>query len=224
MTSIPQSVIDFLNDLSANNNRPWFNENKPRYQAQQAHMKAFGNALLDEMTHHDNIEQLKLYRIYRDVRFSKNKLPYKRNMSGSMSRATKWLRGGYYFHIEPGNSFAAGGFWAPNSADLKRIRKEFEFDAKPIREIIADKTFQKTFGNLEGDEVKTAPRGFAKDHPAIDLIRKKQFIVTRKFSDKEVTSPDFLSMLNQTFADMRPFFDYMSEVLTTDENGVPIED
>lgn len=224
MNTIPQSVLDFLKEIELNNNRVWFNENKPRYQEQQAHMKAFGEALLDEMSHHDHIERFKLLRIYRDVRFSKNKLPYKKNMSGSMSRATQWLRGGYYFHIEPGNSFAAGGFWSPNSADLKRIRTEIEADDQPLRTIIADPIFQKTFGALQGEGVKTAPKGFSKEHPAIDLIRKKQFIVTRKFSDKEVTSGNFLSELDQTFRNMRPFFDYMSEVLTTDANGIPIED
>ncbi|MCR9287241.1 MAG: DUF2461 domain-containing protein [Bacteroidetes bacterium] len=224
MNTIPQSVLDFLKEIELNNNRVWFNENKLRYQEQQAHMKAFGEALLDEMSHHDHIERFKLLRIYRDVRFSKNKLPYKKNMSGSMSRATKWLRGGYYFHIEPGNSFAAGGFWSPNSADLKRIRTEIEADDQPLRTIIADPIFQKTFGVLQGEGVKTAPKGFSKEHPAIDLKRKKQFIVTRKFSDKEVTSGNFLSELDQTFRNMRPFFDYMSEVLTTDANGIPIED
>ena len=224
MNTIPQSVLDFLKEIELNNNRVWFNENKLRYQEQQAHMKAFGEALLDEMSHHDHIERFKLLRIYRDVRFSKNKLPYKKNMSGSMSRATKWLRGGYYFHIEPGNSFAAGGFWSPNSADLKRIRTEIEADDQPLRTIIADPIFQKTFGVLQGEGVKTAHKGFSKEHPAIDLIRKKQFIVTRKFSDKEVTSGNFLSELDQTFRNMRPFFDYMSEVLTTDANGIPIED
>lgn len=223
-TSIPKSTLQFLKDLSKNNNRPWFNEHKPRYQEELAKMKSFTNSLLDAMSHHDNIEALKLYRIYRDVRFSKDKSPYKKNMSGSMKRATKWLRGGYYFHIEPGGSFAAGGFWSPNAADLKRVRDEIAADDKPMRAIIADPTFQQTFGELKGDAVKTAPKGYSREHSAIDLIRHKQFLVSRKFTDKEVLAPNFLEELNQTFKNMRPFFDYMSEVLTTDANGVPIED
>ncbi len=222
-TAIPKSTIQFLKDLSNNNNRDWFAENKPRYQEELSNMKAFCAALQDAMSHHDNIESMKLFRIYRDVRFSKDKSPYKRNFSGGLKRATKWLRGGYYFHIEPGASFAAGGFWSPNAPDLKRIRDEIAADDKPLRAIIADADFQNTFEELKGDAVKTAPKGFSKDHPAIDLIRHKQFIVTRNFTDKEVTSSKFLEELNQTFKNMRPFFNYMSEVLTTDGNGVPIE-
>ncbi|RMG85071.1 MAG: DUF2461 domain-containing protein [Bacteroidetes bacterium] len=223
MKNITPELLQFLRELSAHNNRDWFNENKPRYQAHLADFKAFGDALLDKMSHHDQIEALKIFRIYRDVRFSKNKAPYKTCFSGSLKRATKWLRGGYYFHIEPEGSFAAGGFWNPNPEDLRRIRTEIAADPEPLRQIIADPVFVQTFGTLQGDEVKTAPRGFSKTHPALDLIRKKQFLVTRKFSDEMVTSPDFLTVLSDTFRNMRPFFDYMSEVLTTDENGVPIE-
>lgn len=218
-TTIPASILDFLKDLQKNNNRDWFKEHKSRYQAANEHMKAFANELMNQMSFHDNIEGAKIFRIYRDVRFSKNKTPYKNNIGGSMKRATKLLRGGYYFQIEPGNSFAAGGFWSPNSPDLKRIRTEIAADDKPLRAIITNSTFIETFGELSGEGVKTAPKGFSKEHPAIDLIRKKQFVVRHKFSDKEVLAKDFLEQLVQTFLNMRPFFDYMSDVLTTDENG-----
>lgn len=221
---IRPSLFKFLNELKVNNNREWFGEHKPRFQEEYNHFKEFANAVLDGMSETDNIEKLKVYRIYRDVRFSKNKTPYKNSVSGNMARATKWLRGGYYFHLEPNNSFIAGGFWAPNSADLKRIRTEIAVDADPLRKIIANSVFQKTFGELQGDEVKTAPRGFAKDHPNLDLLRKKQYLVSRKFTDKEVFAANFLQQTIETFQNMRPFFDYMSDVLTTDANGVPIED
>ena len=225
---IPESAFKFLRDLAKNNNRPWFNENKERYLKEYNHMVDFVEVLLDEMSHHDKLEPMtgkkSMFRIYRDVRFSKDKSPYKNHFSGRMKRATKWLRGGYYYHIEPGNSFLAGGFWGPNSADLKRIREEIAADDKPLREIIAQPVFVDTFGELKGETVKTAPKGFSKDHPAIDLLRYKQLIVIRKFTNKEVTGPDFLAEMVQTFRNMRPFLDYMSEVLTTDSNGVPIED
>lgn len=222
MTYIESTSFQFLQDLIINNNRDWFNENKPRYEAAKNNMKAFGNALLKEMNKTDHIERLKIHRIYRDVRFSKDKTPYKRNLSCSMVRATKLLRGGYYLHIEPDECFLGGGFWSPNKEDLARIRKELAFDAQPLRDIIADDNFQKMFGTLQGEQLKTAPRGFAKDHENVDLLRYKQYLVMRKFTNEEVIQPDFLEKVVAGFQAMRPFFDYMSEVLTTDENGVPI--
>lgn len=226
--SIPKSTLNFIKELQKNNNRPWFTENKALYQAEHAHMVAFAEALIDEMSHHDQLVPMSgkqsLFRIYRDVRFSKDKSPYKNHFSGRLKRATKWLRGGYYYHIEPGNSFLGGGFWGPNSADLKRIREELAADPEPLRKIIAEPLFVETFGSLKGEQVKTAPKGYSKDHPSIDLLRYKQFIVSRPFTDKEVISSEFLEQVVQTFQNMRPFFDYMSDVLTTDSNGVPIED
>ena len=224
---ISKTTLQFLKDLKLNNNRPWFNDNKDRYTAAHEEMIAFAEALIDEMSHHDNLVPMtgkkSLMRIYRDVRFSKDKSPYKNHFGGGLKRATKWLRGGYYYHIEPGATFLGGGFWAPNSDDLKRIRTEIAADDKPLRKILAAPDFIKTFGNLKGDTVKTAPKGFDKAHPAIDLIRHKQFLVSRNFTDKEVLSEDFLSKVVDTFRNMKPFFNYMSEVLTTDENGVPID-
>ena len=166
-TTIQPQLLAFLNELSENNNRPWFNANKPRFQELDKGMKAFGQALEVEMNKHDVVEGVKLYRIYRDVRFSKNKTPYKINRGGSFTRATRLRRGGYYFHIELGNSFIAGGFWGPNKEDLKRIRTEILANDQPLRAIIADSIFKKTFGELRGSQLKTAPRGFPKEHPAI---------------------------------------------------------
>lgn len=225
-TAIPASTLSFLEDLKLNNNRPWFNEHKERYQQEHAHMVEFAENLIDRMSQHDLLEPMSgkksLFRIYRDTRFSKDKTPYKSHFSGTLKRATKLRRGGYYYHIQPGGSFLAGGFWGPSSADLQRIREELAADAQPLRKIIAAPGFQKTFGELKGDKVKTAPKGYSKDHPNIDLIRHKQYIVTREFSDKEVMAPDFLDQVVETFCVMHPFFDFMSEVLTTDSNGVPI--
>lgn len=129
------------------------------------------------------------------------------------------LRGGYYVNIEPGRSFVGGGFWEPNKEDLLRIRKEIEIDASELRDIIAEEQFQKYFGELQGEELKTAPKGFDKEHPAIDLLRKKQYLVMRSFTDKEVLAPNFKEEVIKTFLAMRPLFDYMSDVLTTDVNG-----
>lgn len=225
--SIPKSTLDFLKALRDNNNREWFAANKDWYQKEHAHAVAFAEALLARMGQHDQLVPMtgkqSLFRIYRDVRFSKDKSPYKAHFSGTMKRDTKWLRGGYYFHIEPGGSFVGGGFWEPNAADLKRIRQELAADAEPLRKIIAAPEFVETFGQLQGEQLKTAPQGYPANHPSIDLLRYKQFLLSQSYTDKEVASPDLLDKMVLAFRRMRPFFDYMSEVLTTDENGVPIE-
>ena len=224
MTSISKTTIDFLKALKENNNRDWFTEHKADFQKEQKRAKDFYNAILEKLKLHDDIESLKIFRIYRDVRFSLDKTPYKPHFAGNFVRATNKLRGGYYLRIRPGESFLAGGFWEPNKEDLLRIRKEFEMDASEIREIINNPTFLKYFGKLEGESLKTAPRGFDKEHPNMDLIRRKQFIVTRSFTDEEVLSPNFLEEINNSYKAMRPYFDYMSEILTTDLNGVSIID
>lgn len=221
---IPKSALTFLTALSKNNNRDWFNLNKETYLKEYENMIAFTEALQNKIALHDHIElnpgKKTLFRIYADIRFSKDKTPYKNHWSGRFKRATKKLRGGYYFHIQPGNSFVAGGFFAPNPDDLKRIRQDIDLNEKDWRKMLANKSFVKTFGKLQGDQVLSAPKGFSKDHSAIDLLRYKQFIIKHAFTDKEVTAPDFLTNINDTFKKMRPFFDYMSEVLTTDLNGV----
>lgn len=224
MPTIPASLLQFLKELKLNNNREWFTANKAWYQTELGYFKTWSDALLERMYAYDNIESLNLFRIYRDVRFSKDKSPYKPHFSGHLTRATKWLRGGYYFHIEAEGSFLGGGFWDPEADDLKRIRRELAADPQTLRQIIADPSFIKTFGTLQGERLKGAPQGYAKDHPAIDLLQLKQFLVSRAFTDEEVLAPNFLDEVVLTFRNMRPFFDYMSEVLTTDENGVPIED
>ena len=122
-------------------------------------------------------------------------------------------------HISPKNSFIACGFWAPNPKDLKRIRQELLYDAEALREIIAQKEIYSTWGSLQGNELKTAPRNFDKNHPDIDLIRKKQFVFKISFSENEVCNKDFISKVEEAFLLIRPFFDYMTEILTTDENG-----
>ncbi|SDW97269.1 TIGR02453 family protein [Lutibacter oricola] len=224
MTTIDKSTIDFLKKLHKNNNRDWFNDNKPAFLEEQKKTKEFYNAIMEKLKEHDDIDKFKFFRIYRDVRFSKDKTPYKAHFAGSFARATKRLRGGYYLRVRPGESFLAGGFWEPNKEDLLRIRKEFEMDTVEIRKILNDKTFIKQFGKLQGTALKTAPRGFDKEHPDMDLIRMKQFIIVRNFTDKEVLASNFLDELDDSYKAMRPYFDYMSEILTTDLNGESIID
>ncbi len=213
-------TLQFLRKVKANNNREWFNENKKDYDASLLEMKSFLFDVKAKLEQHDQIEGSgKLYRIYRDVRFSKDKTPYKSSWSGSFKRATKALRGGYYFHIAPGSSYIAGGFFAPNGSDLLHIRKHISSDPSAIRKIIGSKPFKSYFHELTGEKVKTAPKGFSKEDPAIELLRFKQFIVKHPFKDAEVKNPNFTQHMADGFNNMRPFFDYMSEILGTDMNG-----
>ncbi|GIM59912.1 DUF2461 domain-containing protein [Capnocytophaga canimorsus] len=218
-----KTTLQFLKQLAKNNNRDWFLQHKAQYESVAKSNKRFFEALYQQMQHHDNLERIHIFRIYKDVRFSKEKTPYKNNFGVAFFRTKPLLRGGYYLHLEPEKSFVGGGFWAPEPADLHRIRKEFEIDETSIKAITEDSTFKKYFGELQGEDgVKTAPKGFDKNHPAIALIKKKQYVIKRSFTDDEVCSMDFQQEVIATFLAMRPFFDYMSEVLTTDLNGTPI--
>ena len=127
--------------------------------------------------------------------------------------------GGYYLHLSPGNNFLACGFWDPNPADLKRIRQEIDIDGGEYRSILHNKTFKSVWGEPQGEAVKTAPKGYAKDHPDIDLLRLKQHIFTIKYDDDIVGQPDFLDRADKALQAVRPFVDYMSEVLTTNADG-----
>jgi len=218
--TVPKEALEFFKKLENNNNRDWFNQRKKEFKTIEAEIKNVYNSLFEALKVHDDIDKVKMFRIYRDVRFSKNKAPYKTHFGGAFHRTKPRLRGGYYLHIAPNNeSFIATGFWEPNKEDLFRIRKEFEMDDSEMRKIINNKSFQNTWGELVGDEVKSAPRDFDKNHPAIDLIKKKQYIFTKKYTDKDLLKPDFLDNVNMAFIAIRPYFDYMSAVLTTNLNG-----
>ncbi|MEL7163566.1 MAG: DUF2461 domain-containing protein [Bacteroidota bacterium] len=231
MAQIKKSTLTFLKQLAKNNNRDWFQENKPKYEAARENVAEFAGALLDRLRASDVLEtengKKSLYRIYRDVRFSKNKLPYKTNFAGGFTRDGKLRRGSYYFHITPegtddgfvGNSIVGGGFYGMESPDLKRVREEIAANASDFREILADKEFVRVFGEMQGDKLKTAPKGFDRDHPDVDLLRYKQFYAMRHFSDKEVLSAEFLDRSHEALLALRPFFDLFTEVLTTDANG-----
>ncbi|TXE20285.1 DUF2461 domain-containing protein [Psychroserpens burtonensis] len=218
-----KDILDFFEKLEKNNDRDWFNENKPEFKVLETEAKKAYKTIYENLNKHDVVDGFKLFRIYRDVRFSKNKLPYKTHFGGSFNRKKPDLRGGYYVHIQPNNkSFIATGFWQPNKEDLLRIRREFEQDDEEIRTIIKDNKFKSVWGNFVGDELKTAPRDFDKEHPAIDLIKKKQFIFTKYYTDKEVISDGFIEDVNASFDAIRPFFNYMSDVLNTNLNGESI--
>ena len=221
--TIPKSSFAFLKKLKKNNHRDWMQENKKEYLTNEGELKKFYAAVQSGLEQTDEIAKQKIFRINRDIRFSKDKTPYNVHRSASWSRAGVQRRGGYYLRLEPGNSLMAGGFFAPEAADLLRIRKEFEMDAVEIREILAEPKFKKAFGGFNQQyAVKTAPKGFSKEDPNIDLIRLKSYFVQHKFTDKEVHDANFLENLLAHYQLLRPYYDYMSSVLTTDLNGVSL--
>lgn len=222
MPGITREHLSFLKELKQHNDRSWFAKNKTRYEKIHREVKIFFQELYEELQKTDSISQFHMHRIYRDLRFSKDKTPYKTHFRLHLGRAKPLLRGGYYLNIEPGNSVASGGFRDPNSKDLLRIRKAFVYDVEAIRAVLDEQPFKKYFGQLRGAELITTPKGFDVAHPARDLLKKKQFIARRLFTDDEVVEGNFLKEVTKTFKALRPFFDYMSEVLTTDDNGAPL--
>jgi uncharacterized protein (TIGR02453 family) len=220
---IPPAAFSFLKALKKNNDRAWFEANKDSYLENLATLETFADGLLTSLNKHDLIEtpsgKKSLYRIYRDVRFSKDKSPYKNYWGGHFRRSGHQRRGGYYYHFEPGNSRITGAFWGPSTPDLKLIRDDIAFDDAPLRKILDQKKFKESFGALQGEQLKRVPNGYDPNHPAADLLRHKQFLVIRRFTDKEVLSPSFLSLAAAAFRQMRPFLDHMSEVLSSNANG-----
>jgi len=222
MTLIAKDTIAFLEDVRDNNNRPWFSGQKERYQIAQQNVKDFLATLTDEMNKIDSIEKSKLFRIYKDVRFSKDKTPYNSHWSMSMGRTKPYLRGGYYLKLDPEGAYVACGFWNPASSDMALIRSNIDANDKAFRKSICGKKLKDTFGSMKGEAVKTAPKGYKKEHPAIDLLRYKQFIFSKEFGRKEIHQKDFAKEVVKTYKAVRPFFNYMSDILGHNLNGEPL--
>jgi uncharacterized protein (TIGR02453 family) len=212
-------ILKFLKDLSKHNDRTWFEKNKPRYLEAKQTFEDFIAALLKELTKVDDklagLEPKKLpFRIYRDVRFSKDKSPYKVNMGAGFSPNGKLVQEpGYYIHIEPGNkSFLAGGIYMPDAANLAKVRQEIDYNAERLSKILKDKTFKKHFGGLdEFDKLKTMPKGYSKDHPHIEFLKLKSFIVTHMYTDKEVMDKKFIKTIASHGKVIRPLIDFIRE-------------
>ena len=216
---LDSAIFKFFKKLEQNNNREWFEQHKPEFKTLETTVKQFGEALKDKLNQHDSIDRFKLFRVYRDVRFSKDKTPYKTHFGLTWHRTKPEYRGGYYLHLKPNDIFLACGFWDPNPADLKRIRQEIDMDADEYRDIINEPNFKRIWGELLGDAVKTAPKGYAKDHPNIDLLRHKQHIFMVRYTEEDVAAENFLDRLDTALKAVRPFVDYMSAVLTTNADG-----
>jgi uncharacterized protein (TIGR02453 family) len=194
-----EPILKFLKALGKNNDRAWFEKNKPKYLEAKQSFEEFVATFLKSLQTFDHslggLEAKKLvFRIYRDVRFSKDKKPYKVNMAAGFSANGKMMQEpGYYLHIEPGNkSMIAGGLYMPDPESLGKIRQEIDYNPDVLKKILASKKFKTFFeGFDESDKLKLMPKGYAKDHPHIEWLKLKSFIVVHNFTDKEVMDKNF---------------------------------
>lgn len=223
---LSKDSLQFLDDLKVNNNRDWFQENKKRYEAFKKEYHQLVNDFLDIMKPLDpSLEMLEVknctFRINRDIRFSKDKSPYKSHLGVWLSSGAKGAnRSGYYIHIEKDASFIAGGFYSPDADQLKKVRKEIAFFHEDLEAILADKNFKKEFGGFEINEnnsLKSMPRGYEKDHPAIEFLKLKSFTVSQNFDIKEVLQKDFVSKMSKKLIVLKPLNEFINRALETDE-------
>jgi uncharacterized protein (TIGR02453 family) len=215
-------VFPFLKTLKENNNRDWFKANKDQHDAARKHVLQFSDLLFQRLQHENQLDKQKVFRIYRDVRFSKNKTPYKTHFGISFHRSKPKFRGGYYLHIEPGASFLATGFWQPNKDDLFRVRKEIEFDHGQFTKMATLPALVEHWNPLQGEQLKTAPKGFEKDHPGIEYLRFKQFLFMQNIEDNALFDSKFGPWIVEQFKAIKPFHNYMGDVLTSNLNGESI--
>ena len=198
MITIKKETFAFLKDLIANNDRTWFQENKIRYEAAKKNIEYFTDAIILELIKIDPSISKEItakqcvMRIYRDVRFSKDKSPYKNNFGISIAARGKGNNGeGYYIHIAPGSSFVAGGYFMPQGDHLKAIRQEIDYNTDDFIKIIENKEFKDYFFGLSQDQMlKTTPKGYDADHPNINLLKLKSFTVSHSYTDDDMMSDD----------------------------------
>ncbi len=209
-------IYQFLNNLSFNNNREWFNENKSSYIRAQEEMVGFIEKLIDEMSLYEprlqEIEAKKtLFRIYRDTRFSKDKSPYKTNFGASFGMGKGSQNAGYYLHVEPDKSFLAGGIYMPESSVLKKIRSEISAFGEEFLKILNNQDVKKYFGELDQEsKLQKVPQGFEKDHKMAEFLKLKNFIVLYHFKDEELQSPDVIHNFAKIYKAMKPLNDFLN--------------
>ena len=223
---LTESSLQFLEDLKANNNRDWFLENKKKYEFYKKDYHQLVGQFLAVLKPVDaSLELLEIknctFRINRDIRFSKDKSPYKTHLSIWISSGSKGLnRAGYYIHIDKKECLIAGGIYCPEATDLKKIRKEIAFFYDDLEVILNNKSFKKEFGQFDKTEtntLKNAPKDFEKDHIAIEFLKLKSFTATHKIDISEVTKPDFVTKITHKLTLLKPLNDFINRALTAEE-------
>ncbi len=212
------STIQFLNNLQDNNNKPWFDAHRSVYENAKADLQAMVAKLIPAIATFDEpIGALQVkdctFRINRDVRFSKNKSPYKNNMAAYFSRGGKKASvAGYYFHCEPGKSYAAGGFYSPMPAELGKIRQEIDYNFNEWKKIVESKQFKKYFvSGVEGIEsLVRQPKGYDENNPAIHYLKMKHFIVSKPFTDAQLQNKTMVKDVAKVFETIKPMIDFLN--------------
>lgn len=220
--SLTKDTFDFLNDLSFNNNREWFLENKHRYDRSWQEMKSFvgqiieGLASFDPYIHKDIDPGKCLFRIYRDVRFRKDKTPYKTWLGAGISVNGRKLQGPeYYIHIQPDHSFLAVGYWRPEKEHLAAIRQEIDYQGEDWENMLLQlhtQAGEKVVPDRE-DTLKRPPAGFSADHPQIQYLKLKSFTLSRELTDLELMGPRALSYVLQHYQEMLPFKNFIHRAI-----------
>lgn len=222
---LSKDTLQFLDDLQTNNNRDWFLENKKRYEAFKKDYQQLVADLLDAMKPLDSsLEMLEVknctFRINRDIRFSKDKSPYKSHLGVWLSSGAKGQnRSGYYIHLEKGASFIAGGLYCPEAEDLKKMRKEIAYFHDDLKAILDEKHFKKEFKDFDRNEkntLKNPPRGYEKEHPAIEFLKLKSFESSQRIDISEVTKKDFVATMSKKLIALKPLNDFINRALTSE--------
>lgn len=220
MVTIQKSTLTFLSDLRRNNDREWFSSNRSRYIEAKANFESFVQAVIDEIVKFDPIltgleAKSCTYRINRDIRFSNDKTIYKTHMGAFIVKGGKKngdRYAGYYVHAEPGNhSMIAGGAYIPPMPWLTSIREKIDENGDKFIKILNNKDFKKYFGEIEGEKLKSAPKGFTRDHPNIELLRMKSFLASRIISDKEIVSDSVFDFIIKASKAMKPLNDFLND-------------
>lgn len=216
---VKPETLQFLENLHQHNNKNWFETNRIEYQKARTNAIHFFESVERQLNKIDNFHDLKVYRINNDIRFDKNKPLYKSHFGAILKRKQPHKRGSFYIHIGYEECFIGAGFWGPEKEDLFLIRKAFEYEDH-ITTILNNEDFKRTFGSIYGQSLKTAPKGFDKNHPRINLINLKQFLIKKSYPIEDVLSQKFVEEIVADYKLLLPFFDYMTDILTSDENGV----
>ena len=215
-----QVTLDFLGKLQAHNNREWFETNRVAYERAREEFEIFVDAVIDAYGRVEDLSGISakdcIFRIYRDIRFSKDKSPYKTNMGAEIvPGGRKSGRLGYYVHLAPHDeSMIAGGLYMPTGEQIAKFRQAITRDAVPFKKIIAGRNFKKYFGTLAPEKLKTAPLGFARDHPEIELLKWKQVVVRHQLADHQMVASNMIPYTMGVFKTMKPFLDYLNSVLS----------
>ncbi len=213
------STLTFLRSLRKNNNKPWFDAHRAQYEAAKKDMENFVQAVIDQVGRKDpDIKDLVakncLFRINRDIRFAKDKSPYKSNFGASMARGgKKSIYAGYYIHCEPGQSFIGGGLWMPMPDNMKKVRQEIDYCFDEFSSIISSKKFKGTYGELyRGEDVSLAkvPQGFEKENPAAEFLKLKSWLAMREVKDADLTSKTFVRSTVDAFETLRPLLVFLN--------------